>query len=65
MEFFKYFLSWLRNFFIFFGAWAMFYMISNVPLEQSFKILISASVFGLILSIVVVTSDILEKHKDR
>lgn len=65
MKFLKYFISWIRYFFMFFGAWTMFYMINNIKLEQSLKNLISSSFFALILSIIVIISDIFKDKKTK
>lgn len=65
MDFLKYFILWLRYFFMFFGAWAMFHMINNVPLEQSLSTLKSSSFFGLILSIISIISDIFKNKQKK
>lgn len=65
MNFLKYFISWIRYFFMFFGVWAMFYMINNIKLEHSLKDLISSSLFALILSVVVIISDIFKDKKKK
>ena len=64
MKFLKYFLLWIKHFFMYFGAWSMFYMINNIKSEYSLKGLISSSFFALVLSFIVIISDIL-KDKNK
>lgn len=64
MKFLKYFLLWIKHFFMYFGAWSMFYMINNINSEYSLKGLISSSFFALVLSFIVIISDIL-KDKNK
>lgn len=64
MKFLKYFLLWTKHFFMYFGAWSMFYMINNINSEYSLKGLISSSFFALVLSFIVIISDIL-KDKNK
>ncbi len=51
-------------FFHVFGAWSMFNMVNNLNIEHSLENLISSSFFALILSIVIIISDIIKDKKD-
>jgi hypothetical protein len=61
MRIIKYIVLFVKYFFMFFGAWSIFYLLNYIPCEYSYKVITSSSFYAFIMALVALIISVFKK----